>query len=43
MKLPINSHYSNAQHLSSQFKKVTGMTPSQYKQLPDKPRKVWMR
>ncbi len=25
--------YSSTQHLSSQFKKVTGMTPSQFKQL----------
>ena len=30
--------YSSAQHLSSQFKKVTGMTPSYYKKLGDKPR-----
>jgi AraC-like DNA-binding protein len=26
-------HYSSASHLSKQFKKVTGMTPSQYKAL----------
>jgi AraC family transcriptional regulator len=31
--------YSSVQHLSSQFKKVTGMTPSQYKNLQHKPRK----
>lgn len=31
--------YSSIQHLSSQFKKVTGMTPSQYKKLHLKPRK----
>lgn len=32
-------HYSSAAHLSSQFKKVTGFTPSYYKQLSDKRRK----
>ncbi len=31
--------YSSVQHLSTQFKKVTGMTPSEYKKLKDKPRK----
>lgn len=30
--------YSSIQHLSSQFKKTTGMTPSQYKKLSEKPR-----
>jgi AraC family transcriptional regulator len=30
--------YSSVQHLSAQFKKTTGMTPSEYKQLRDKPR-----
>ncbi|WP_215225139.1 helix-turn-helix domain-containing protein [Echinicola shivajiensis] len=30
--------YSSVQHLSSQFKKVVGMTPSAYKKLKDKPR-----
>jgi len=30
--------YSSVQHLSAQFKKTTGMTPSQYKQLRYKPR-----
>lgn len=30
--------YSSVQHLSTQFKKVTGMTPSDYKKLKDKPR-----
>lgn len=30
--------YSSVQHLSTQFKKVTGMTPSEYKKLKDKPR-----
>jgi len=31
-------HYSSVAHLSNQFKKVTGLTPSQYKQLKDKSR-----
>ena len=31
-------HYSSVAHLSSQFKKVTGLTPSHYKQLKDKKR-----
>jgi AraC-like DNA-binding protein len=31
-------HYSSVSHLSSQFKKATGLTPSQYKQLKNKPR-----
>ncbi len=30
--------YSSVQHLSAQFKKVTGMTPSAYKKLKEKPR-----
>lgn len=29
-------HYSSAAHLSSQFKKITGLTPSVYKQLKQK-------
>lgn len=29
-------HYSSVAHLSNQFKKVTGLTPSAYKQLKDK-------
>jgi len=32
-------HYSNVAHLSSQFKKITGLTPSQYKHLKVKIRK----
>jgi len=32
-------HYSSVAHLSNQFKKVTGLTPSQYKQLKDKTRR----
>ncbi|MCC5939677.1 MAG: helix-turn-helix transcriptional regulator [Lunatimonas sp.] len=31
--------YSSVQHLSAQFKKVTGMTPSAYRKLAVKPRK----
>ena len=31
-------HYSSAAHLSSQFKKITGLTPSFYKQLKEKRR-----
>jgi AraC-like DNA-binding protein len=29
-------HYSSVAHLSAQFKKVTGLTPSHFKQLKDK-------
>jgi AraC-like DNA-binding protein len=31
-------HYSSVAHLSNQFKKVTGLTPSHYRQLKDKRR-----
>jgi AraC-like DNA-binding protein len=31
-------HYSSVAHLSNQFKKITGLTPSHYKQLKDKKR-----
>lgn len=31
-------HYSSVSHLSSQFKKITGLTPSHFKQLKDKRR-----
>lgn len=33
-------HYSNVAHLSSQFKKVTGLTPSHFKQLKNKKRSM---
>lgn len=33
-------HYSSVSHLSSQFKKVTGLTPSHFKQLKDKRRSM---
>ena len=29
-------HYSSVAHLSSQFKKVTGLTPSHFKRITDK-------
>ncbi len=32
-QVAINLGYSSTQHLSSQFKKLTGMTPTQFKQL----------
>ncbi|WP_317174873.1 AraC family transcriptional regulator [Pararhodonellum marinum] len=35
--------YSSVQHLSAQFKKVTGMTPSDYKKLNNKPRTALTR
>ncbi len=31
-------HYSSAAHLSNQFKKITGLTPSHFKKLKDKRR-----
>jgi AraC-like DNA-binding protein len=31
-------HYSSVAHLSNQFKKITGLTPSNYKKLKDKKR-----
>jgi AraC-like DNA-binding protein len=31
-------HYSSVAHLSTQFKKITGLTPSHFKQLKDKRR-----
>jgi AraC-like DNA-binding protein len=31
-------HYSSVAHLSNQFKKVTGLTPSHYKRMKDKKR-----
>jgi AraC-like DNA-binding protein len=32
-------HYSSVAHLSNQFKKITGLTPSDYKKMKDKRRK----
>jgi len=31
--------YSSTAHLSAQFKKITGLTPGQFKKLKDQPRK----
>ena len=40
-------HYSSVAHLSSQFKKITGLTPSHFKQLKNKRRdtleNVWIK
>ena len=33
-------HYSSVAHLSAQFKKITGLTPSHFKQLRDKRRSM---
>jgi len=33
-------HYSSVAHLSAQFKKVTGLTPSHFKKLKDKRRNM---
>jgi AraC-like DNA-binding protein len=38
-QVAFNLGYSSTQHLSSQFKKLTGMTPTQFKQLGSAPRK----
>ena len=35
-----NMHYSSVSHLSNQFKKITGLTPSHFKKLKDKRRKA---
>jgi AraC-like DNA-binding protein len=35
-----NMHYSSVAHLSNQFKKVTGLTPSHFKQLKNKRRQA---
>ncbi len=32
-------HYSSVAHLSNQFKKITGLTPSEYKKMKDKKRR----
>jgi AraC-like DNA-binding protein len=32
-EIAYNMHYSSVSHLSTQFKKVTGLTPSFFKQL----------
>lgn len=37
-EIAYNMNYSSVAHLSSQFKKVTGLTPTHFKQLKDKKR-----
>jgi len=37
-EIALKLEYSSTAHLSNQFKKVTGMTPSAFKKLTDKPR-----
>ena len=39
-KIAYLMHYSSVAHLSSQFKKVTGLTPSHFKQLKNKRRSM---
>jgi len=38
-EIAIQLNYSNVAHLSNQFKKVTGFTPTYFKKLKDKKRK----
>lgn len=38
-EIAFSLNYSSVAHLSSQFKKVTGLTPSHYKQIKEKKRK----
>src|SRR6202035_2385000 len=37
-EIAIKMHYSSVAHLSTQFKKVTGLTPSHFKQLKNRRR-----
>jgi AraC-like DNA-binding protein len=39
-KIAYLMHYSSVAHLSSQFRKVTGLTPSHFKQLREKRRSM---
>lgn len=39
-EIAFQMHYSSVSHLSSQFKKVTGLTPTHFKQLKDKRRSM---
>ncbi len=39
-KIAYQMHYSSVAHLSAQFKKVTGLTPSHFKQLREKRRSM---
>lgn len=38
-EIAITLNYTKTSHLSNQFKKITGLTPSYFKQLKDKKRK----
>jgi AraC-like DNA-binding protein len=38
-EIAFKTGYSSVQHLSMQFKKITGLTPSHFKQIKDKKRK----
>ncbi len=39
-EIAFKMHYSSVAHLSSQFKKVTGLTPTHFRQLKDKRRSM---
>lgn len=39
-QISFKMHYSSVSHLSNQFKHITGMTPSQFKKIKDKKRKL---
>jgi AraC-like DNA-binding protein len=39
-EIAYNMHYSSVAHLSTQFKKLTGLTPSHFKQLKEKKRSM---
>ena len=39
-EIAFQMHYSSVSHLSTQFKKVTGLTPSYFKQMRDKRRNM---
>ena len=39
-EIAFQMHYSSVAHLSSQFKKITGLTPSHFRQLKDKRRSM---
>jgi AraC-like DNA-binding protein len=39
-QIALKMHYSSVSHLSNQFKKMTGLTPSHFKQLKNKRRTV---
>jgi AraC-like DNA-binding protein len=39
-EIAFNMHYSSVSHLSNQFKKITGLTPSFFKQIKNKRREL---